>query len=145
MDLRTTGAAAVTQDGGVRQGLGVLVVDDHRDSANAVVRLLQGEGHEAVAAYGYAEALDRARSAGPFDVVVTDVRLSDGDGVEMLGAMGDARIGRAIVVSGCAAQEEIGRARQAGCQDYLVKPIQLGALLEAVGRGTTGDAANRLQ
>jgi CheY-like chemotaxis protein len=120
----------------------VLVVDDHRDSANAIVRLLRAEGYEAEAAYGYAETLDACK-VGHFDVLVTDVRLRDGDGVQMLDAMRDrCAAPHAIAVSGSDEADEIARARLAGFSDYLVKPFPVTALLAAIARADAAGAGN---
>src|SRR4051812_14785656 len=113
MSRFTDSASPLGADGMCPHRRRVLVVDDHRDSANAIVRLLQAEGYEAEAAYGYVETLARCK-VGHFDVLVTDVRLPDGDGVQMLDAMRDrCDAPHAIAVSGCDEANEIARARVA--------------------------------
>src|SRR5262245_13801611 len=56
----------------------VLVVDDHRDGADAAVMLLGSWGHEAMAAYSAKDALSKARESEP-DVALLDLGLPDKD------------------------------------------------------------------
>jgi signal transduction histidine kinase len=64
----------------------VLLVDDQEDLRNLVASVLGGAGHTVLAAAGVEEALRLCREhPGGIDVLLTDLVLSDGDGVELAG------------------------------------------------------------
>jgi DNA-binding NtrC family response regulator len=61
----------------------LLVVDDELNMRRILGAILNGDGHEVVEAAGVEEAR-RAFAASPFDLVVTDQRMPDGDGLSLL-------------------------------------------------------------
>jgi CheY-like chemotaxis protein len=63
-------------------------VEDHRDSADMMARLLTMDGYEVRAAYSAAAAL-RAVEAEPFDVVVSDIGLPDATGYDLMSRIKD--------------------------------------------------------
>jgi DNA-binding NtrC family response regulator len=78
----------------------ILVIDDDRDLRRALRRTLEASGHVVTEAESSARGLDLYRKSRP-DVVMTDVHMPEGDGVEgtvkMLAEFPDARV---IVMSG---------------------------------------------
>lgn len=61
-----------------------LVVDDEPDLCEVVRRVLDGRGYAVLAAAGAAEAVSRCDAhRGPIEIVVTDVRMPDGNGPEL--------------------------------------------------------------
>jgi len=118
----------------------LLVVDDHEVVRQGLVALLdRREGFQVVAEAGtVAEALDQARRFEP-DIVVMDVRLPDGSGIE---ACRDIRAElpatRIVMLTSYPDEEAVFSAIVAGAAGYLLKQIRardLVAALEAVGRG----------
>src|SRR5438552_2917400 len=120
--------------------LRVLVVDDHEVVRQGLVALLDRRpGFEVVAQAGsVAEAIDHARLHRP-DIVVMDVRLPDGSGVEACRAIRDQLPEtRVIMFTSFPDDEAVLSAIVAGASGYLLKQIRardLVAALQAVGRG----------
>ena len=61
----------------------ILVVDDNRDSALAIAKLLQFSGHSAISAFSAREAVDLLDEM-PIDLVLSDIRMPDVDGFDLL-------------------------------------------------------------
>lgn len=123
----------------------VLVVDDDAAIRTVVARALRRDGHEVRTAASLAE-LRREMAVGAPDVLVTDVVLPDGDGLDTVPALIAAHPGLPVIV--LSAQNTLStavRATEAGAFDYLPKPFDLDALGQAVRaalrrpRGTAGD------
>lgn len=120
--------------------LRLLVVDDHEIVRQGLVALLDRRaGFEVVAQAGsVAEATDQARLHEP-DIVVMDVRLPDGSGVEACRAIrAELPETRVIMLTSFPDDEAVLSAIVAGASGYLLKQIRardLVAALEAVGRG----------
>jgi PAS domain S-box-containing protein len=117
-----------------RRGRRVLVVDDNVDSVTSLMLLLQTMGHEVDSAYDGIEALEVAQRFEP-DTVVLDIGLPRLNGYEVarrLREHSDRRY-RLIALTGWGQDEDRERAREAGFDHHLVKPVdvdQLGRLLE---------------
>lgn len=117
-----------------RHGRRVLVVDDNVDSATSLMLLLQTLGHEVESAYDGVEALEAAQRFAP-DTVVLDIGLPRMNGYEVarrLREQSDRRF-QLIALTGWGQQEDRERARAAGFDHHLVKPVdldQLARLLE---------------
>ena len=130
----TTPTASTTEP------LRLLVVDDHEVVRQGLVALLDRRaGFEVVAQAGtVTEAVDQARRHGP-DIVVMDVRLPDGSGIEACREIRAELPGtRVIMLTSYPDEEAVMSAIIAGASGYLLKQIRardLVAALEAVGRG----------
>jgi CheY-like chemotaxis protein/nitrogen-specific signal transduction histidine kinase len=111
--------------------LRILVVEDHRDSAESLRMLLELLGHKVVLAFS---GPDGVRAAGEWrpDVVLCDIGLPglDGYGVarELRRGPATARV-RLIAVTGYGSEEDRRRARLAGFDHHLTKPVAPDALL----------------
>jgi two-component system response regulator MprA len=122
-------------------GMKVLIVDDDRSLRDALRRTLVLGGYETVAADGGQEALAQVWAAAP-DAVVLDVGLPDIDGLEVsrrLRAEGN-RVPILMLTARDAIEDRID-GLDAGADDYLVKPFDVGELkarLRALLRRTTG-------
>ncbi len=103
----------------------VLVVDDEPDLRTLYELTLLREGHHVEAAGSLAEARERLAS-GAFDVVITDMRLPDGLGLELLrGMAAEQRRERCIMISAFGSAENAVEALKCGAFDYLTKPVDL--------------------
>ena len=103
----------------------ILVVDDEPDLRVLYELTLLREGHRVEAAGSVAEAL-RHLEAGRFDAVITDMRLPDGLGMEILQHLQrDHRPERCIVMTAYGSAENAVEALKAGAFDYLTKPVDL--------------------
>ncbi len=103
----------------------VLVVDDEPDLRTLYELTLLREGHRVQAAGSLAEAreqLDRQT----FDVVITDMRLPDGLGLELLREISSSRRPeRSIMITAYGSAENAVEALKSGAFDYLTKPVDL--------------------
>jgi CheY-like chemotaxis protein len=119
-----------------RPKLSVLVVDDDQDTREVMAALLGSFDCSVSTAPTVAAALDAARQTS-FDVLISDIHLPDGTGVQLLGKLRLRKCGmHGIAVSGAVSPEDVDRAKAAGFGTYLKKPItfgQLRAALAAIG------------
>ncbi|MEO7242393.1 MAG: sigma-54 dependent transcriptional regulator [Variovorax sp.] len=103
----------------------ILVVDDEPDLRTLYQLTLQREGYRVESAATVADAW-RQLEARAFDAVITDMRLPDGDGMELLHRLGAAqRSERCIVITAFGSAENAVEALKAGAFDYLTKPVDL--------------------
>ncbi len=120
----------------------VLIVDDHAAHAEALAGALESLPLTTEIATGGKEALDRL-AARPYDLIITDLVMSDLDGMELLReAKGRAPDTEVIVVTGYATVENAVAAMQRGAATYLRKPVNLDEL-RAVVRGVLEKQALR--
>jgi DNA-binding response OmpR family regulator len=118
----------------------VLVVDDEADFLATYERLLRRQGYEVITATSRAAGL--AAVAGErLDLVISDLRLPDGDGLDVVRA---ARRGPdpppVIVVTGYPSDETRRAAAAAGATAFFAKPFAAAGLLEAVRSSLAGAA-----
>lgn len=110
----------------------VLVVDDEPDLRTLYELTLLREGHEVVSASDLAQArewLGQRR----FDVLISDMRLPDGLGLELLRELGEQqRTEKTIVITAYGSAENAVEALKSGAFDYLTKPVDLKQLRAAV-------------
>ena len=103
----------------------VLVVDDEPDLRTLYELTLLREGYRVEAAGTLAEAW-QILDAKKFDTVITDMRLPDGQGLELLHRMAAQQRGeRCIVMTAYGSAENAVEALKAGAFDYLTKPVDL--------------------
>jgi two-component system cell cycle sensor histidine kinase/response regulator CckA len=112
-----------------------MAVDDEPQVLRLIVRCLQSEGFEVLAAHSRAEAERTAEQAGAIDVLVTDIFLGDGWGGELAFRLQEEHPNLAVVfISGRAGEDPILRH---GIQEHMVfleKPFTIVGLTEAVHR-----------
>ena len=103
-----------------------LLVDDDANSLRALAELIEHEGFSTTTATTLAEAQAQLDEA-PVDVVLTDLVLPDGSGLELV--EGAAGVGAQVVlITGHASVETAVEALRRGATDYLTKPVDLGRL-----------------
>ncbi len=103
----------------------VLVVDDEPDLRTLYELTLLREGYRVDAAGTLAEAWEHLQ-AGKFEAVITDMRLPDGLGLDLLHRMlAQQRSERCIVMTAYGSAENAVEALKAGAFDYLTKPVDL--------------------
>ena len=113
--------ASLTLTGAAR----VLVVDDEPDLRTLYELTLLREGHQVEAAGTLAEARALLDARG-YDVLITDMRLPDGLGLELLRDMAAAqRRERCIMITAYGSAENAVEALKLGAFDYLTKPVDL--------------------
>ena len=124
---------------GRHDGARVLVVDDDDGIRELVRTVLDIEGHRVCVASSVAQARWQLAN-GPFDLVVTDLRLADGSGFDLLDDLQETAV---VVMSGTDSTEPLLRAFRLGADDYVTKPFvpaELAARVRAVLRRHPGDA-----
>jgi signal transduction histidine kinase/methylmalonyl-CoA mutase cobalamin-binding subunit len=111
----------------------VLLVEDHEMTARVMARLLRQAGYDVTVAADV-ETAKRLTDERRFDVVISDLGLPDGTGLDVMKHL-RARHGiPAIAVSGYGMEEDVRQTRDAGFSEHLVKPIDLPKLQAAIAR-----------
>ncbi len=130
--------ATIPSSGTRLRGLRVLVADDAAINRLVVERALRREGAEvALAEHGQA-ALDRlAAEARDFDAVLMDIQMPVMDGLAAIRAIREnprwARL-KVIALTAGVLIEERDAALSAGADDFLSKPVDLGAMIDQLAR-----------
>jgi two-component system KDP operon response regulator KdpE len=109
----------------------VLIVEDEADIRRFVRLALETEGHDVHEADGVKRALIEAGTRRP-DVVVLDLGLPDGDGVDFIRDLRGWSTVPVIVLSARSSEGDKIAALDAGADDYLLKPFGVGELLARV-------------
>ena len=105
--------------------LRLLVVDDEPDLRTLYELTLLREGYDVESAETVEEAW-KTLSAKRFNLVITDMRLPDGSGLDLLRRLDDAGRGeKGIVITAYGSAENAVEALKAGAYDYLTKPVDL--------------------
>jgi len=118
----------------VRGNKSVLVIDDDEFVRGVVVRQLLGLGSKVSTACDGQTARDALRSQGPFDIVVSDLKLPGVDGVELLRDFAALQPTAALVLMSSvdaktlSAVEQLARARELRVLGSLPKPVSAGTL-----------------
>jgi excisionase family DNA binding protein len=147
LDLATVAAvetpspsAAPQHAGGARPGgsLRILLVDDHLDTLKMLRRLLEGAGHVVTAADCVAGAVRAADDAGQLDLLISDIGLPDGTGLDLMREIrGRHPCLPAIALTGYGMEQDLRNSEQAGFGAHLTKPIDFNALKAAISKLVT--------
>ncbi len=84
-------------------------------------------------------ALAAAREA-QFDLLISDIELPDGSGLELIHDLGGGRTLPGIAISGFGSEEDVQQSAGAGFAEHLTKPIDLNRLESAIRRVTSSVA-----
>ena len=116
-------------DGGGARGR-VLIIDDEPSVADALRVILEDEGFSVALAANGRDGLAEARRA-PVAVTVTDLRLPDMDGLEVIGAFREGGLGGAVILTTSYGTPEIfARARTLGAVGAIAKPFLPSEILQ---------------
>lgn len=131
-------SAALPPPLAVRDGLRLLVVEDHLDTLATLERLLKRRGYVVRTASSIAQALEVVKGY-EFDLLISDIGLPDGRGTDLLERIERQRGERppAIAMSGFGMEEDLARSRGAGFSEHLTKPVEFPALHQAIARLAT--------
>ena len=103
----------------------LLVIDDEPDLRTLYELTLLREGYEVETAGSVEEALQMLKERA-YSAVITDMRLPDGSGLDILAQLeADARREKAVVITAYGSAENAVEALKAGAFDYLTKPVDL--------------------
>ena len=113
----------------------LLLVEDHADTRRTMAKLLTMIGCKVKTAGTVAEAMDAA-AAERFDLVLSDIGLPDGTGLDLM-RRGKAQFGlRGIALSGFGMEEDVAKSLEAGFEAHLTKPVNILVLAEMLRRLT---------
>jgi signal transduction histidine kinase len=110
----------------------LLVVEDDPDTAEALSLALGAKGYHVERASSIAGALRADLTA--IDLVVSDLRLPDGDGRSFLQQLRARGPVTAIALSGYGTYKDVDSAKEAGFFAHLIKPVPLEVLMETIER-----------
>jgi len=112
----------------------ILVVDDERSMREFLEILLAKEGHEVQVEADAAAAIARAQAT-PYDLVISDLRLGRGSGIDVLRAVKQASPATEVVmVTAFATTENAVQAMKLGAHDYVLKPFKVDELKLVVAK-----------
>jgi CheY-like chemotaxis protein len=120
--------------------LRVLLVEDHPDTRDLLAFYLQSAGHEVKVAGTTKEGVE-ALNEQQWDLVLSDIRLPDGSGWEMMRAAGPGRALLAVAMSGFGTREDRRRSQEAGYDAHLVKPVDLEVVDQVVAQAQAAKRA----
>ncbi|QBH95366.1 response regulator [Limnobaculum zhutongyuii] len=112
----------------------ILVVDDDLSHCTIIQALMKGWGYQVTLAHNGLEALEQVRQT-PFDLILTDVRMSEMDGIEALKAIKAYNPAIPILIMTAYSNVESAvEAIKAGAYDYLTKPLDFDMLQLTIER-----------
>jgi len=121
----------------------ILLVDDEESPRATLALLLKQAGHDVVQAEGVAAAAE-ALAAAAFDLVITDLRMPEGDGLEVIrrtrGTRPDAEV---IVLTAYAGWESAKEAMRLGAFDYFEKGREPDELFHRIDQALEKKALRR--
>ncbi|TWT32355.1 Transcriptional regulatory protein ZraR [Posidoniimonas corsicana] len=112
----------------------LLLVDDDRQVLESMADWLRDQGFDLDTAGGYSDALERM-GAGAYDLLLSDIRLQDGDGFDLLErSLRQWPQTQVILLTGYGTPDSAIEAVRAGAFDYLTKPLMDDELLMSIER-----------
>jgi PAS domain S-box-containing protein len=111
--------------------LTILLVEDNTDTLNYLSKILTLRGHTVRTATRLDSAL-RVAAELDFDVLISDIELPDGTGLELMWTLRSSRAVSGIALSGFGSSEDIEQSRSAGFAEHLIKPVDFRRLEEAI-------------
>jgi putative nucleotidyltransferase with HDIG domain len=112
----------------------ILVVDDEETIRRSIQKRLEKDGYRVVAIDNALDAL-KIFEMGSFDTILSDIRMPDMDGIELLGKIQDCqRRVPVIMITGDPSLETAQESVKRGAYDYITKPIQRDVLTQTVQR-----------
>ena len=119
-----------------RSGLNVLLVEDNQETLRYLTLILQQRNYKVVPVDRVSAALAAAGEA-RFDLLISDIELPDGTGLELMHGLGGGRTLPGIAISGFGSEEDLQHSARAGFAEHLTKPIDLNRLESAIRRVTS--------
>src|SRR6266568_2762779 len=115
------------------RALRILLVDDHQDTCAALEKLLVRRGHLVAATHNVRSAMEAA-VRNRFDLLISDIALPDGSGMELMMQLHAISRIPGIAISGFGNNGDIEKSLQAGFSEHLIKPVKLEKLEAAMER-----------
>ena len=113
----------------------LLLVDDDEEACRLLAEVLEREAYDVVPALSADEALAKVEQSGPFDAVLTDLRMPNKSGLDLLRVLRQRDPGALVLVlTAFGDAAAAGEAIRAGAYDFISKPYDLAALRETLAR-----------
>ncbi len=131
-----------TESDGQSRSLKIFIVEDHVDTLAVLTCYLESLGHAVTSAKTMAEAFDIWPLA-EYDLLISDLRLPDGDGWELLQRLPLSPPIYAVAISGFGMAADHARSVAAGYRQHLLKPFkvtELEAVLHEAAKETASPA-----
>ena len=144
VDERDASRPSQPKTGRLRRPLTILIVENDRDTRYFFKLYLERLGHRADAVEGVSEAVATLAQS-RYDVMFTDIGLTDGSGWDLMKILEERDIPRpryAVAMTGFGLPEDRARSEAAGFRHHLLKPFEpskLKTLLEEVSRVAADD------
>jgi PAS domain S-box-containing protein len=147
LELRTVPAGAApsperispASNSSDHSGLNVLLVEDNQDTLRYLTFVLRKRNYNVVPVDRLSAAMAAAGEA-QFDLLISDIELPDGTGLELIHGLGGGRTLPGIAISGFGSEEDVQQSAGAGFAEHLTKPIDLNRLESAIRRVTSSRA-----
>lgn len=117
-----------------RRPLKILMVEDNRDTLHFLSLVLGQRGHEVWTAANLAEGQAKLSATG-FDLIISDIELPDGTGLELMREAVGSGI-RGIAMSGFGSEDDVKQSHDAGFEEHLTKPVDVNRLERTIQRVT---------
>ena len=102
-------------------------MEDHADTRQTMARLLTSMGYQVEAAGDVAAGL-RAALAREFDVILSDIGLPDGTGIDFVSRLRASKATPAIALTGFGMEDDVRKSLAAGFVAHLTKPVNFDKL-----------------
>ncbi len=117
-----------------RQIKSVLIVDDEEDLCWLLINVLQSKGYNVSSANTIIKAMGCLKKEAP-DLILLDLKLPDGDGMDMLPEIKAAAPQTVVVIiSAYGSEEKKAETREKGVHNFIDKPFTGGKILEAIAQ-----------
>ena len=120
------------------RALRILLVDDHQDTCAALEKLLVRRGHLVAATHNVRSAMEAA-VRNRFDLLISDIALPDGSGMELMMQLQAISKMPGIAISGFGNNGDIEKSLKAGFSEHLIKPVKLEKLEAAMERAIAAE------
>lgn len=107
----------------------ILLIEDNELNLKLMKDILVSQSYEVETASNGKEGLDKANQ-NDYDLILLDIQMPVVSGYDFLKLF--SKTTPVIVVSACAMENEIDKAKELGCVDYISKPIQIMEFLNTV-------------
>ncbi len=112
----------------------ILVADDHQNTCITLEAILKREGHEVTTVQSGRAAIERIQH-NAYDIVVTDLKLGDIDGIKLLSVIRELNPhAKVVLMTAFGTINSTVKAMKLGAYDYLTKPIQRNKILNVINK-----------